>query len=171
MGRAGQTLLAYISWNTFSKCLYSGMMTDPVTYQTFWTVFMQDGPSLWSIILIFRDFTWLRGLRSKPIMFFMIITMIFVLAFPTLVSAMTGYSANNQAVVKMDDAKQVLFSEFEKARYVIHDGNRVNLRINYAISLYDNQAMACGSLDCITKCEHLASSDQVAFLTFLSAHY
>lgn len=170
VGRIGQTLLAYISWRTFSKCLYSVMMTDPVTYQTFWTVFMQDGPSLWSILRTFRDFTWRRGLRSKPTMFFMILTMIFILAFPTLASAMTGYSANNQAVVKMDDASQVLFSQFESAKYMIHDGNRVNLSMDYAISSVDEINMLCGSPGCVNECKHLVYPDQVAFLTSLSAH-
>lgn len=165
VGRAGQTLLAYISWRIFSKCLYSVMMTDPVTYQTFWTVFMQDGPSLWSTLHTFRDFAWRRGLRSKPTMVFMILTMIFVLAFPTLASAMTGYSANNEAVVKTDDVKQVLFSEFKDLQYVIHDGDRVNLSINYPIGSDKDD-----SVWCILNCKHLASLDHAAFLTSLSAN-
>lgn len=139
------------------------MMTEPITYETFWTVFMQDGPSLWSIFHMFRDFTRRRGLRSKPITVFMILTMIFVLAFPTIASAMTGYSANNQAVVKTDDTKQVLFSQFVGVEYVIHDGNRVNLSINYPISSDD------GDYSSIMQCKHLASLDQVVFLTSLSA--
>lgn len=171
MGRAGQTLLAYISWRTFSKCLYSIMMTDPVTYQTFWTVFMQDGPSLTSVLRTFRDFTWRRGLRSKPTMVFIILTMIFVLAFPTLASAMTGYSANNQAVVKTDSVNQVLFSQFESARYVIHDGNRVNLSVNHAIGTDYDAIMACGFSDCIKDCKHLVYSDKATFLTSLLIRY
>lgn len=103
-------------------------------------------------------------------MFFMILTMIFVLAFPTLASAMTGYSTNNQAMVKTDEVKQVLFSKFESARYVIHDGNRVNLSINYATSSDDDKYMDRTHGDYIHYCKHLASPDQAAFLTSLSAH-
>lgn len=165
MGRAGQTLLTYISWRTFSKYLYSILATDPITYQTFWTIFMQDGPSLRSVFRTVRDFIWLRGLRSKSIMFFMIFTMMFVLAFPTLASAMTGYSANNQAWVKTDDVKQVLFSHFERARYVINDGNRVGLSAKFAIVSKDDEKMVCGNFRCITNCKYLAFSDQTAFLT------
>lgn len=169
MGRAGQTLLAYISWKTFSKFLYSVMATDPVTYQTFWTIFMQDGPSLRSIFRTFRDFIWLRGLRSKSAMFFMILTMTFVLAFPTLASAMTGYSANNQAVVKTDNVNQALFSQFRLVWYVIHDGNRVNKSVQYTIGSYDD-TMACGFSSCVDDCKYLASSHRAAYLTSLSAH-
>lgn len=168
VGRAGQTLLAYISWRTFSKYLYSVMVTDPITYQTFWTVFMEDGPSVWSILRTSRDFTRLRGLRSKPIMFFMILTMAFVLAFPTLASAMTGYSANNQAVVKTDDIKQVLFSQFNRVRYVINDGHRVS--VGYPIASDRDESRACGFVGCIEDCKRLASSGPPASLTSLSAH-
>lgn len=146
------------------------MMTDPITYQTFWTVFMEDGPSLWSILHTFRDFTRLRSLRSKPIMFFMILTMTFVLAFPTLASAMTGYSANNQAVVKTTDVAQVLFSQFQRARYVIHDGDRVGLTNQISIGSDDDEMRVCGWAGCINDCKHLAFSGRAAFLTSLSSH-
>lgn len=141
------------------------MATDPITYQIFWTVFMQDGPSLRSIFRTSRDFTWFKGLRSKPVMFFMILTMAFVLAFPTLASAMTGYSANNQAWVKTDDVSQVLFSQFERAQYVINDGNRVGLSAHYAIASGDDEKMACGSVGCVDSCKCLAQQDQIAILT------
>lgn len=145
------------------------MATDPITYQTFWTIFMQDGPSLRSVVRTLRDFTWFRGLRSKPIMSFMILTMMFVLAFPTLASAMTGYSANNQAWVKTDDVRQVLFSQFKRARYVINDGNRVGLSAKYAIVSNDDEDRICGFIGCIDACKYLAFSDRTAFLT-PSAH-
>lgn len=170
MGRAGQTLLAYISWRTFSKCLHSAMMTDPVTYQTFWAVFMQDGPSLRSIILTIRDFAWIRGLRSKATMVFMILSMTFVLAFPTLASAMTGYSANTEAVVRTNGVNQVPFSQFKRARYVIHDGNRVNLSTQYPIVSDAAEKNACGDVGCIDDCKRLTSPNQGTFLTSLSDH-
>ncbi|KAL1871877.1 hypothetical protein Daus18300_004510, partial [Diaporthe australafricana] len=152
LGRAGQTLLAYISWKTFSKCLYSAMMTDPVTYQTFWAVFMEDGPSLRSILRTFRDFVWRRGLRSKLTMLLMIFTMSFVLAFPTLASAMTGYSANNEAVVKTDDVNQVPFSQFQEVRFIIHDFNRVSQSMEpMVISSRNQDYLVCGGSSCIKR--------------------
>lgn len=98
-------------------------------------------------------------------MFFMILTMTFVLAFPTLASAMTGYSANNQAWVKTDDVRQVPFSQFERAQYVINDGNRVSLSAKYAIVSEDDERMACGSFGCVAACKYLDFSDQPALLT------
>lgn len=133
------------------------MMTDPITYQTFWTVFMQEGPSIRSIFLTIKDFIWFRGLRSKPTMIFMILTMTFVLAFPTLASAMTGYSANNVAVVKTDDVNQVLFSEFKRVEYVIQDGDRINKSSPFVFVSGDSEPEACGSSYCIATCKHLPS--------------
>lgn len=93
------------------------MTTDPVTYRTFWTVFIQDGPTLRSTFRTFSDLARVRGLRSRIATLFIIFTMVFILAFPTLASSMTGYSASNQPWVKTDDINQVPFSEFRKVSY------------------------------------------------------
>lgn len=65
-------------------------------------------------------------------MTFIILTMAFILAFPTLASSMTGYSAFNQPWVKTDDINQVPFSEFGRASdvYVIHDATRINATVH-----------------------------------------
>ena len=147
------------------------MTTDPVTYQTFWTVFIQDGPTLWSTFCTFRDFAGVRGLRSRMAMLFIVLTMAFVLAFPTLASSMTGYSASSQPWVKTDDINQVPFSGFGKARdlYVLHDIYRVTAGNQDAIVIAHDQYRACGSDYCINNCKHLAPVDQAALLTTLFA--
>lgn len=142
--------MAYITWRTFSKYLSTVITTtDPMTYQTFWTIFIQDGPSLLSILYTLRDFTRLRGLRSKVAMFFIILAMMFVLIFPTLVSSMTGYSTSNQAMVKVGLVNQVPFSKFKRALYLVHDGNRLNESREYVIV---NQYSACGTASCVSDC-------------------
>lgn len=61
-------------------------------------------------------------------------SMMFVIAFPTLASAMTGYTPAIQAFVRRDDSSFVLFSELELTAYVIRDGTRLNLTKDYAVS-------------------------------------
>lgn len=84
IGRVGQSLLAYFSWKAFSLYIRSSMESQPITYQTFWTTFMQHEASLTSILGLIKDFVTKKGLKSKLVMAFMVVTMIFVLAFPTL---------------------------------------------------------------------------------------
>ena len=146
--------MAYFSWKAFSVYVRASMETAPVTYRTFWTSFMQSDASVLSIVRMARDFASKRGLRSKVAMTFMIITMVFIMVFPTLAGAMTGYTANNQAVIKFGNGTQSPFGRFRQLVAVIHDGERVNLTANYRVfkRAHPNQMDACGSWGCIDKC-------------------
>jgi hypothetical protein len=72
-------------------------------------------------------------------MIFMVSTMIFICAFPTLGSAMTGYSANVKAFVKVTDDNLVAFDTFRRASFVIHDGRRVNQTDDFIV--YNDRGM------------------------------
>lgn len=100
-------------------------------------------------------------------MSFIILTMAFILAFPTLASSMTGYSASNQPWVKTDDINQVPFNEFTKATdlYVIHDAFRINASVNYVY--FEDQYTVCQRNNCIAECKYPAPLHQVMFLTTL----
>jgi hypothetical protein len=66
-------------------------------------------------------------LASKVAMVSMIASMVFIVAFPTLASAKTGYSGNIQAFAT--DRNQVLvpIDELITLAYIIRDGWRVGL--------------------------------------------
>ncbi|KUI64331.1 hypothetical protein VM1G_11137 [Cytospora mali] len=146
VGRIGQTILAYFSWKAFSVHVRMSMERAPITYRVFWTSFMQNEATFRSTVRMIRDFTMRRSLRSKAAMVFMIASMIFVIVFPTLASAMTGYTASNEAVIKLEDGNQAPFNKFKQFYYIIHDGNRVNFSAEYLVfSRYD----ACGYGSCV----------------------
>lgn len=131
------------------------METAPVTYRTFWTSFMRSDASLLSVIRLIRDFASRRGLRSKVAMAFMIITMVFVMVFPTLAGAMTGYTANNEAVIKFGNGTQTPFGKFRQLVAIIHDGDRVNLTSEYMVfkGSPQNQLETCGYYGCVDRCK------------------
>lgn len=116
---------------------------------------MQSEASMPSIIRLVRDFASRRGLRSKVAMTFMIITMVFVMVFPTLAGAMTGYTANNEAVIKFGNGTQTPFGKFRQVVAIIHDGDRVNLTTEYMVfkGSPQNQYETCGSYGCIDRCK------------------
>lgn len=86
---------------------------------------MQDSISILGVTGVIRDFIARRRLKSIAAMVFMTITMLFVLAWPTVASAMTGYDSNNVAFVKIRDGSLIPFSSFVPLLYVIHDGSRI----------------------------------------------
>ncbi|CAO2654126.1 Nn.00g108590.m01.CDS01 [Neocucurbitaria sp. VM-36] len=126
-GRGGQGLLALISWRVFANYVTTSMEVMPVTFGTYRTVFLQNESLLVGIPRMVRDFTRRHRLHSKIAMVFMIMTMAFVLAFPTFGSAMTGYSGNVGAYVADTDSQLIPFQDFRFALYVIHDGWRIGI--------------------------------------------
>ncbi|KAF1996170.1 hypothetical protein P154DRAFT_443898 [Amniculicola lignicola CBS 123094] len=134
VGRGGQFLLAYVSWKVFARYLTICMEVEPITYQLFRTIFFEKEASLPSTFLTIRGFIYQRKLRSKIAMVFMGATMIFILAFPTLTSAMSGYDANTGSYVPdYDNGTLLPFSSFNKLLYIVHDGYRINKTGDYQI--------------------------------------
>ncbi|KAJ4985482.1 hypothetical protein SVAN01_09047 [Stagonosporopsis vannaccii] len=135
VGRGGQLLLAIISWRVFARYLTICMETEPVTYRVFRTIFIESDVSILSTCRTIKSFVRQRGLRSKVAMVFMAATMVFVLAFPTLMSAMSGYDANvGSRILDLED-NLIPFSNYSRAAYMIHDASRINKTNDYWIML------------------------------------
>ncbi|KAH0432059.1 hypothetical protein CcaCcLH18_06714 [Colletotrichum camelliae] len=150
-GRGGQALLAWISWSIFSDYVTTSMEVSPVTYETFWTVFLDGAPTFWSTWYLMRDFSRSHGLRSRFAMIFMVVVAIFILLFPTLGSAMSGYQANSGAFIRGSDGEMLKFSDFDMIAYIIHDGDRVNLTKDYPVTFarsnYDSEQLLGNTMD------------------------
>ncbi|KAI2621152.1 hypothetical protein GGR54DRAFT_90698 [Hypoxylon sp. NC1633] len=140
IGRSGQALMAYLSWRAFADYVTTSMETMPVTYAVYFIVFIQDEPSLISMFRLIRAFIHGRVLKSRISMIFMILSIAFLLAWPTLASAMSGYTTIGKAFVTNYDGSYIPFSEFQPIAYMIHDGWRVNLTGDYAVSYSSSQA-------------------------------
>lgn len=87
---------------------------------------MQESISIMGVLGVIRDFITRRRLKSIIAMVFMVVTMLFVLAWPTIASAMTGYDSNNVAFIKVRDGSLIRFSSFVPLLYTIHDGSRID---------------------------------------------
>lgn len=76
-------------------------------------------------------------------MAFMTATMLFILAFPTLVSAMSGYDSNVASRIRDQEDNLIPFNKYSRVLYVVHDGSRINLTDNYWITDGISQRMLC----------------------------
>ncbi|KAF2730980.1 hypothetical protein EJ04DRAFT_584472 [Polyplosphaeria fusca] len=136
VGRGGQAILALTSWQVFGRYVTTSMAVEPVTLDTFRTVFLDKEPTVMSSLYLIRDFATRRGLQSKIAMTFVTFTMTYILFFPTLTSAMTGYSTDVQAYIP-DSSKNFLpFESFKPVLYIVHDGTRVNQTSDYRVTPY-----------------------------------
>ena len=134
IGRGLQIFLSLISCFVFAQYITATMAVSPVSYATYSTVFFRIGPNAASIFTLLRDFIFYRALDSKFAMVWMILSASFVAAFPTWVSAMSGYSGNSGAFIKDVNGNFVSFSEFEYIEYVVHDGDRIGLNKDYYVT-------------------------------------
>jgi hypothetical protein len=126
------------------------MDTQPVTYQLFRTIFIENDASILSTYRTIKSFIWQRRLRSNLAMIFMAATMIFILAFPTLISAMSGYDFNTESQVRDRNGNFVPFSNYSRVLYVIHDGWRIDQSGSYWITDGASQGMSTARLDPIS---------------------
>ncbi|KAF3043593.1 hypothetical protein E8E11_004926 [Didymella keratinophila] len=138
VGRGGQGLLAYISWQTIARYVTTSMEVQPVTFNTYRTVFLQNESLILGIPRIVRDFCKRRGLHSRFAMVFIVLSMLFILVFPTLGSAMTGYSGNVVPRVPDNSGNYIPFNNFSIVMYTIHDGERIGLSNEYHVTVFKN---------------------------------
>ncbi|XEV00966.1 hypothetical protein FSHL1_006253 [Fusarium sambucinum] len=123
VGRGGQAIMSLIAWRVFTEYLEVSLATTPATYTTIWLLrFYQDTSVLSSMRLFFQFFR--RGLASKLAMWIMVMTLSFILAFPTIAGSMTGYAAFNDPFVTSSDDRLFRFENVSPIAYVIHDGDR-----------------------------------------------
>lgn len=108
------------------------MEHDPVPYGTFEAVTLQN-VSLIALLKLARNYLRNKGTRARTVVAWIIVSAAFVLAFPTLTSAMSGYSANGNSYVNIDE-NYVAFSEFRLIRYIIHDGWRIGLDADHLVT-------------------------------------
>ena len=113
------------------------METQTIDYDFYRTVYMEREPSIWSLCSTSKMFFFSpQRLQSKVAMAFIIFTMLFLMAVPSLVSAMSGYDTNNAAFIKDPSSVNETWVDFGTYRIVIaiiHDGWRIGLEGDHLI--------------------------------------
>lgn len=102
------------------------MEESPISYGTYRTLFLRDSISFTGLIDLVREFSIHRPLSSSLAMTWMILSACFVILFPTLVSAMSGYSANGHAFILDSGGNYMDYQKLFLIDYVIHNASRVN---------------------------------------------
>ncbi|KAI1455161.1 hypothetical protein F4805DRAFT_437039 [Annulohypoxylon moriforme] len=134
IGRGGQVLLASIPWRVFADYVATSMEFKPITYAVFSSIYVRTEPSILSTFRMTQTFIHGRGLKSKLAMVFVTLDILFLVAWPTFSGAMTGYTPTVKAFVPDYNGNYIPFSDFRPIAYIIHDGPRINLTDDYAVS-------------------------------------
>lgn len=133
VGRGGQLCLGFMVYKTFTKSLIRIMERATVTYDTFWSINIEP-TSVQSIYRISRDVVKTASFRFRSAVVLMACSSAYLIAFPIVVGAMTGYSTNIAAFAPDHNNALIPFTDFVPVVYVIHDGSRLNLSDRYLVS-------------------------------------
>ncbi|CAI6255826.1 unnamed protein product [Periconia digitata] len=137
VGRCGQAVLAFFSWRAFASYVTTSMEVTPITFSTFRVIFLDGSPNFYSTIRLMRDFITRKGLYSRLASCFMVLSIIFTLLFPTLASAMTGYTTGVTPSIRNRQNATIPFTQFGLWIYTIHDGERINKTNDFKVLFQD----------------------------------
>ncbi|KAK4462239.1 hypothetical protein QBC42DRAFT_225406 [Cladorrhinum samala] len=134
IGRGGQALASYISWQVFTRYLAVSLERAPVTYSVFRQSFLQRDSSISSAYALIKELRLFTRLPSRTVKAFMAATLTLIIVFPTLIGAMTGYTPKTAAFVReLDGNAFIKFSDFGLVSYIVHDGWRIGKSGNLVI--------------------------------------
>ena len=93
---------------------------------TFEAITLQDS-TFTAIYKQLRDILSIRSWRNQLRILWVILSTLFIVAFPSLASAMTGYAPVTSAFVQAPDGQLVPFTSCLPIRYIVHDADRLGL--------------------------------------------
>lgn len=93
---------------------------------TFEAIALQDS-TFFALYKQIRNFFSIKGWRHQLRVLWIILSTLFIVAFPTLVGAMTGYAPVTDPFVEGKDGQLVPLTSYRQVRYIVHDADRVGL--------------------------------------------
>ncbi|CAO2651972.1 Nn.00g002550.m01.CDS01 [Neocucurbitaria sp. VM-36] len=129
VGRGGQILLAWVNYRVFNEWLVYHMELHLTSYKMYAAVAFQTTTMgtlgvLGKEFLAFGKGTWKRFFRWLAILS-MALSTLYVLSFPTLCSALTGYITPNEPYVENYQRNLIEWSQINRVVYVINDAERI----------------------------------------------
>jgi len=114
ISRGGQALLLWTTFRVYSAILLWIMETERVSYKLFTTMSF-SWATLWSLGPIIQTLFTKLKFRRKVLLSWMALSVIWVILWPTVTNAMTGYVAINKTLIKrQDNISYVDFSDVGK---------------------------------------------------------
>lgn len=124
VGRAGQAVIAYVTFKVTSQYLAMAMHEGPVSYATFESLAFVP-PTLARTGRLAGDLLTNRGWRPRLIMVWIVLSSLFVIGFSSFATAMSGYGSDTTAVMPDYDGNDVAWTDYEMVQFAINDAWRI----------------------------------------------
>jgi hypothetical protein len=152
VGRGGQMLLAWVNYRVFNEWLIYHMEQHLTSYKMF-TALAFNATSLGTLGVLGKEFlsfggrSWRRFFRWLGVLC-MCLSTIYVLSFPTLMSAMTGYITTYDAYVGDSLHNLIDLHAFRWLAFGIEDAHRIGDFTQPLLVTYDDTSLLETTLDC-----------------------
>lgn len=129
VGRGGQMLLAWVNYRVFNEWLVYHMEMHLTSYKMYAAVAFET-TTLGTLGVLAKEFlnfgkgTWRRFFRWLAVLS-MLLSTAYVLSFPTLMAAMTGYITTSEPYVEDYEHNLIEWSQIREVVYVVHDITRL----------------------------------------------
>jgi hypothetical protein len=123
--------LGHYFYKVFAHFLTARLDVSPVSYTTFFSIFLGKDLSISNIWRLPWQFAARRCLDSRISTAFVIAGLMFVEWWPTIASAMAGYVPSNRAYMRDSDGNMVSLSNLMHLAHNAHDGLRVGYPSNH----------------------------------------
>ncbi|KAK3984074.1 hypothetical protein QBC44DRAFT_389537 [Cladorrhinum sp. PSN332] len=144
VGRGGQAAMAFLACRVFVNYVAVYLERNHVSYNVFWDIFLHQEPSVVGTYRLMRDSSFYRAFRHRLIAAFVCFTLVLIIAFPTVASAMSGYAPTTAAFITVSTGSSTVddfisFRQFEIVAYIIHDGGRIGMTDDLVVPYVDRQ--------------------------------
>jgi hypothetical protein len=152
VGRGGQLLLAYVNYRVFNEWLVYHMEMHLTSYKLYTAVAFET-TSLGTLGVLGKEFlafgkgTWKRFFRWLAILS-MLISTFYVLAFPTLMAAMTGYITTYEAYVEDYSGDLIDWDKVRTVWAIVGDSERIGDYSRPLVVTADDVELTDALLDC-----------------------
>lgn len=131
IGRGGQMALAWVNWRVFNEWIVYHAERWRTGYKMYTAVALQT--TSWTMMGVaakeffcFWERSWGRFFRWLA-MFCMFISTLYVLAFPTLMAAMTGYITTYEPYLEDYERNLIEWEKVDQLMGIVHDAKRLGL--------------------------------------------
>jgi hypothetical protein len=142
IGRGGQAVAVYFAYRLFTDAVRMLMANGEVGYDLFSAMAFESGSfsSLWPLLRHAVGFTPIPRTRHATIVYWAIgLATAYIVAMPTLISAITGYTSHYSPFINMGSQANVIMSQTDGLKFC-HDTLYPvwgRLQSNYAVDSYD----------------------------------
>jgi hypothetical protein len=149
VGRGVQGLLALVAYRVTTMSLTMAMERHAVPVGTFEAITLQDSTFV-ALYKQIRNFLSIKGWKQRLQLFWIILSTLFIVIFPILAGAMTGYAPVTTPFVQGDRGELNPLESYVSAVYMVHDADRIGLPSPLVLSIIP--AMEPGEFIVETRC-------------------